>query len=234
MKTIVYTNIGTVTYRKYARSKRLTIRVKRTGVAVSMPMRATYQAAEAFVLQQEDWIKQQLQKIATKQQDNLIDLDTTFNVRGKPLIIVPNQLKKVTLKVTASNIQVTVPTSWDLNEASSQAVLQKAITEALRAEGKAYLPQRTRNLAKERGILINDIRIKNIKSRWGSCSSKKNINLSIFLMLLPDQLIDYVICHELAHIKHQNHSTAFWQHLEQILPGAGQLDKAMRQHRMPF
>jgi len=234
MKTVVYPNIGTVTYRKYARSKRLTIRVRKTGVAVSMPMRASYLAAENFVLQQENWILQQLQKVAVRQQANLIDLDSTFSVRGKPLTLTNHSSNKVTLSITAAAIQIAVPSSWDISDPSTQSVLQKAIVEALRAEGKAYLPQRTRRLAQERSISINNIRIKNIKSRWGSCSSKKNINLSVFLMLLPDDLIDYVICHELAHIKHQNHSPAFWQHLEQLLPGAGLLDKQMRQHRMPF
>ncbi len=53
-------------------------------------------------------------------------------------------------------------------------------------------------------------------------------------MLLPDVLIDYVIYHELAHIKHQNHSAAYWQHLEQLLPGAKQLDAAMKHQQMPF
>ena len=86
----------------------------------------------------------------------------------------------------------------------------------------------------QKGILINAIRVKKVKTRWGSCSSKSNINLSLYLMLLSDDLIDYVILHELAHIKHQNHSAAFWNHLEDLLPGSKQLDKALNGYRIPF
>ena len=53
-------------------------------------------------------------------------------------------------------------------------------------------------------------------------------------MLLPDELIDYVILHELAHIKHQNHSPAFWNHLENLLPNSKKLDKALNQYQIPF
>jgi predicted metal-dependent hydrolase len=62
------------------------------------------------------------------------------------------------------------------------------------------------------------VRLKYMKSRWGSCSAKKNINLSLRLLLLPEKIRDYVIIHELAHLEEMNHSKAFWQLVEQHVP----------------
>ena len=87
-----------------------------------------------------------------------------------------------------------------------QAAIRKGIERALRLEAKQYLPDKVREFAEMYGFKFNKLTLKNIKSRWGSCSRKNNINLSIHLMRLPDHLIDYVILHELVHTVHHNHS----------------------------
>ena len=72
------------------------------------------------------------------------------------------------------------------------------------------------------------MRVGNQKSRWGSCSSKGTISLNWRLLLLSYSLGQYVILHELAHLKHLNHSLAFWQYLESICPGARIQDRELR------
>ena len=71
--------------------------------------------------------------------------------------------------------------------------------EFMRAQAKEYIPDRVEVLADEFGFTFNDIRIKNIRSRWGSCSRRKNLNFSLHLMRLEKKYIDYVILHELSH-----------------------------------
>lgn len=68
------------------------------------------------------------------------------------------------------------------------------------------------------GKVIGDIKIKNQKTRWGSCSSKGNLNFNWKLILLPPELLEYVVIHELCHLKEMNHSTAFWAEVKRILP----------------
>lgn len=67
-------------------------------------------------------------------------------------------------------------------------------------------------------VRYNAFRVKYNSSNWGSCSSKRNINLSIRLILCPEDVIDYVIVHELAHLIHQNHSIQFWKEVERVYP----------------
>lgn len=98
----------------------------------------------------------------------------------------------------------------------------------LRAEAKGYIPERVQVLAAERGFSFGTIRIKNMTSRWGSCSAKKNLNFSLHLMRLESIYIDYVIWHELCHTQQMNHGPKFWALLESVCPGARELDRAMR------
>ncbi|MEA3348593.1 MAG: M48 family metallopeptidase, partial [Pseudomonadota bacterium] len=72
--------------------------------------------------------------------------------------------------------------------------------------------------------------IRNQKTRWGSCSAKNNISLNIKLALLPDQLRDLVLVHELIHTKIKNHGPNFWQKLEKIYPQARKLDQQVNNH----
>jgi len=91
--------------------------------------------------------------------------------------------------------------------------------EALRAEAKAWLIPRLEQLAGEHGFTYNRVFIKNNVSNWGSCSTKGNINLNMQLMRLPEDLRDYVILHELCHLRHLNHGAEFHALLDSLCGG---------------
>ena len=81
-----------------------------------------------------------------------------------------------------------------------------------------HIPKRVSYYAKQIGVTYGKITIRNQKTRWGSCSSKGNLNFNCLLMLTPPEVIDYVIVHELCHRKEMNHSGAFRAEVEKILP----------------
>lgn len=91
--------------------------------------------------------------------------------------------------------------------------------EALRAEAKAWLIPRLQELAAKHGFSYNKVFIKNNVSNWGSCSTKGNINLNMQLMRLPQELRDYVILHELCHLKQLNHGAEFHALLNDLCEG---------------
>ncbi|MFI3332704.1 MAG: M48 family metallopeptidase [Rikenellaceae bacterium] len=101
----------------------------------------------------------------------------------------------------------------------------------LRSQAKEYLPQRIAEISKKTSLRFNKLTIRASRSRWGSCSSQNNISLSIYLMALPQHLIDFVIIHELCHTVHHNHSTKFHALVDFICSGREkEFERELRKH----
>ena len=115
---------------------------------------------------------------------------------------------------------------------NDQAFLTNEERESLRKQAKKYLPTRTQKFAQDHHLLVGKISIRNQSTRWWSCSSNNNISLNCELMKLPYDLCDYVILHELAHVKHKNHSKDFWNYLESICPDSKKKDKALKKYSL--
>lgn len=89
---------------------------------------------------------------------------------------------------------------------------------ALAEEALKVIPARVEYFARVIGVTYGKITIRNQKTRWGSCSSKGNLNFNCLLMLAPPEVLDYVVVHELCHRKQMNHSKAFWSEVEKVFP----------------
>ena len=103
-------------------------------------------------------------------------------------------------------------------EAESTEKLTREKVIALAEEALKIIPARVEYFAKVIGVTYGKITIRNQKTRWGSCSSKGNLNFNCLLMLAPPEVLDYVVVHELCHRKQMNHSKAFWLEVEKVLP----------------
>ncbi|MDD3990395.1 MAG: M48 family metallopeptidase, partial [Bacteroidales bacterium] len=98
-------------------------------------------------------------------------------------------------------------------------MLADAVIKELRREAAQYLPVRTEELARLYGFRYNNVFLKNNRTNWGSCSKLNNINLNIHLMRLDRDVADFVILHELCHLKHRNHGTGFHRLLDSLCSG---------------
>ena len=128
---------------------------------------------------------------------------------------------------------ILLPHSFPADSATGGAWLQTAAEQVLRREAGRLIVPLLRQLAADYGFPLRRITVKNMHTRWGSCSSLGNINLSLWLLALPERFITYVLKHELAHLRHLDHSPAFWTEVDAMTGGPGTakaLQRALRDH----
>ena len=101
---------------------------------------------------------------------------------------------------------------------------------ALKAAAAAELPPQLRALAGRHGLEVKRVTIRNQRSRWGSCSSRGHITLNFRLMLMPPEVREYILIHELMHLKQANHSIRFWRLVEAACPGFRDAERWLKKH----
>ena len=123
---------------------------------------------------------------------------------------------------------------WIVAHLARPAATQPPLTEtekaALMASAREDIPRRVAQFAPQVGVSVGRITIRCQHTRWGSCSSKGNLNFNCLLMLAPEAVRDYVVVHELCHRKQMNHSAAFWGEVARVLPDAKSSRKWLRDH----
>ena len=143
------------------------------------------------------------------------------------------------LRIAERRIEIFVADHWEWVEKQKQRISRqrenaRRITGEERQEGfqkaKEIIPRRTAYFAARMGVSYGRITIREQKTRWGSCSSKKNLNFNWKLLLAPPEVLDYVVVHELCHLKQMNHSRAFWAEVAAILPDYKERKKWLREH----
>ena len=221
-----------IQYKTSKKAKNLRITVKDDQVIVTKPFLMMNTQAEAFVRKNVSWIEKKLAELKEKNKNKVASYQfgSEFKTKMTTLRVLESDLEKPYLKQHRDFLGLYLPGYVNIEEDHWQALIKGQIEEQLRREAKHYLVNRTHEIAKIKGIEIGKVSIRITKSRWGSCSSRNDISLSAYCMTLPDELIDYVIFHELAHVKVKNHSNNFWNHLESLLPGALKLDREMKKY----
>lgn len=105
-----------------------------------------------------------------------------------------------------------------LKVGGDKVFLHRRVKDFLKKEAVDKLAEISIKTAEKIGVKIASVTVKDTKSRWGSCSTKGNINYNWRIVLAPKEVIDYLVCHEVSHLKHPNHSTDFWSTVESLCP----------------
>ena len=226
--------IGPVLLEKSAKAKYMRISIRpEKGIRVSLPLRGSFDKAEAFVHEKLDWIKLHQEKIAKlENRQTTFSEETTFRTFAHELKVVAHQLPEIKATLRKEMLEVKYPAFRPVSDPDIQAAIRHAIEETYRHEAKVFLPKRVAFFAERFGLQYGKVTIKKASSRWGSCSHTNNINLNLHLMRLPERLRDYVILHELAHITEKNHGPRFWTLLDKMCPGSKRLDNEMKIYRI--
>jgi predicted metal-dependent hydrolase len=227
--------IGEVCFVQSDRARRLNISI-RPGrpVRVAIPPYASMNEARNFLASREDWILKHLEKLSKSGINLIFNESSVFTTLFHELRIIRSQRKNLHARTINGSIEIEIPIQADLDKVVVQQFIKKALIETMRLEAKLYIPERVRELALKHGFSYQGVAVKNLRSRWGSCSSTGNINLNLHLMTLPAHLIDFIILHELCHTVHRNHGKGFKKLLGQVSGNMAGLEKEMKQYRIRF
>jgi len=234
---VQFPQIGEVHFVPSATAKYIRISMKPFGgIRVTVPKRASIRIAMAFVESKTDWILRTQTRIATQEKrrsdDTIFTPDTVFSTQKRQLQLLPWKSEQFRVQLSKDTLKIFYPHETGFRSEQAQEIIRNYIISTLRKEAKEYLPQQTEQLAAKYGFSYRGVTVKNLSSRWGSCSASNHINLNIHLVRLPQYLSDYVILHELAHTVHKNHGDLFWQKLNSVTGGkAKHLAAEMKQYR---
>ena len=192
--------------------KTLAIHITRDAtVEVRAPMHMSLRYIERFIASKEKWIESRLasrEKVREEKAAFALDYGDTLMFRGEAFPISAREGGKLGFDGTCfymppnlSPEQIKAGAIWLYKELAKQVVSEKI-----------------ENYVEIMQVTPARFRITSAKTRWGSCSAKKNLNFSWRLMMADDPVIDYVVVHELAHLLELNHSPRFWAHVEKVVP----------------
>ncbi len=200
-----------MTPNKIIRSKRRTISIsinEDAELVVRAPKKLSIEKIQDFIYEKEKWINKKKKLIEDQMKD------TSLN-QNKLLYL--GFLFPITLNQTSSKKLIFSGEEF-ISNSNNPEILSLSIKKWYKNKFKEIAIPRLNYFADKYNLSVNQIRIKEQKTMWGSCSSKNNINLNYLLIMAPMDVIDYVIIHELVHTIHRNHSVNFWKSVESIMP----------------
>ena len=222
-----YEGLGDIIIKPNARAKRFVFRVKDNRLQMTTPKYSSkkemYQAVSSMY--------DKLKKLLSNNTNPLIDLNFSIDTEFFKLKIEEGNRERFLARSELGELSIIAPKSVDFNDVQLQEWLKRVIIEALRRNAKIILAPRLYMLSQKHNIPYNQLKINTNEGRWGSCSGRKNINLSVYLVLLPKHLIDYVLLHELCHTYEMNHGPNFWALLNNLTEGrAEELNEELKNY----
>jgi len=176
------------------------------GLVLVLPAKAALSSAENILRSKQKWIKKHFAAVLKQKEQYFycgkrIDLEVQYDIFRK----------NIALRYENKRLIISVPQQY--KGCGSEFYLAW-----LRLRAEDYIPRRVKVFADRYGFNYRKISIRNQKTRWGSCSSGGNLSFNAKLMAMNKKVIDYVIVHELCHLREMNHSKNFWRLVEEIMP----------------
>jgi len=200
------------------------------GVIVRAPFMTSSASIHRFVREKEDWIRKHIQKFSDMKRINsgkLYEDGELHLLKGKEISLRLVESEKMYVRLHENVMEAA------LSNTADKLLIRRMIERFLLLYAREYLQARFAELTakySDMGFNPSGLVVKPLKSRWGSCSSKGKITLSSELVKLDPVYADYVILHELCHLKHHNHGKEFYLLLGRLFPGYKHIQKEIRQY----
>jgi predicted metal-dependent hydrolase len=188
------------------------LKVDETGLTVSAPATMAISRIEALVRESERWIVRKIAEWSARQVPKVEWRD------GAPLHFLGEVLALRVASGARPHAQLIAGELRVATRGGGEEEIRRAVVRWYKRAAHEWLAERTRLLATRAGLEPPKVMISSAMARWGSCNSRREVRLAWRLVKAPLALVDYVICHELAHLRHMNHSRAFWAEVARQCP----------------
>ncbi len=209
------------------RTKRKTIGIKidkDANVKVRAPLGIPLKEIDKIVETKRDWIEKKLAEIKAKSEKKLkvsYKDKAVFYFLGKPARLIITDSKDTAFEFRDNKFRLSRRYLEHAPDLFSYYYKEKA---------KGFFNYLARDIAKHVGVSFNNLRISNAKKRWGSCSSKGNLNINWRLIMAPEHVIEYIMCHEITHLIELNHSRRFWEIVSRLDPDYQLAEQWLKDH----
>ncbi len=224
-QVLTFANGETISYLLEHRPRRTVgLKITADGLVVHAPKRIFAFQLNQILQEKSGWILSKLQAREANQIDALSWVDgehLLYLGQDIGLTIVQNPSNKA-LIFDANTLIMATPTP------DNQVLIQRKVVQWYQKQAALDFSRRLTILAAKLGVPTPPLTLSNAKSRWGSCNSRGEIRLNWRLLQAPPPIINYVICHELAHLKQMNHSAKFWAVVQSLFPDYKQAEKALK------
>jgi predicted metal-dependent hydrolase len=226
------TNIPISIIRSAQRKRSISISVSSDGqVTVRAPKNARPETIHQVLAEREAWIRKQLAKIPLitnlpRIADNapwrFLDEERHLSIIHSLVVIKPS------LSVTSERLVLIMP--HDYNDQKIKEKGTHLIKNWYKKRGLKVITERVDRYAQRLGVRYQDIRLKSVTTRWGSCSRRGNLNFNWRILMAPSSVANYVIIHEACHLVHLNHSKRFWNEVARLDPEYKQHRRWLKEH----
>lgn len=214
-----------------SRRKSMAIQIRPDGsILVKAPSWVLLREIEKYLRQKEDWIVTTLHRVATAQSiraEHRWETGERLLWLGKEYLLAVNTdtvPRKDRVRLLPERIVLSVDAETGI------AVKQGILEHWYREQARTFLTAKAEHFAGILGLTYADIRIKAQKSRWGSCSTKGNLNFNWHIIMAPETVVDYLVIHELCHLRYMNHSPEYWDFVAELYPDYKKARKWLREN----
>ena len=204
------------------RARRYVLRLKPEGtVRLTIPRGGSEAKARRFAEQNLEWLQRQMQRAAARPVGKVAwPVGAEIFFRGEAVKIAADDDGRNTITFAGQTLSVVRP------EQDHRPQMERHLHRLASVE----LPPRVFQLAEQHGLKVQRVTVRNQKSRWGSCSRRGTISLNWRLIQAPESVADYIIHHELMHLRQMNHSPKFWQEVEKVCPEYRAAEQWLKAH----
>ena len=213
------------------RANRIILRSRNGSIEVTLPPQASKNDLCRALERHGDKLVQQCNE---RKPENIIP-GYRIETAGFTFSLEESSGKGFSIRYSGTHAILLYPQDTQFDSQDMQEWLRRVRITALRGIAQRELPGRLKALAAQHGFVYTGVTLRDSHTRWGSCSSRKSISLSIYLQLLPQELVDYVLLHELCHTVEMNHSERFWSLMDRVTCGKAKLlREKLKEHRTDF